>query len=462
MLEQRLHSELTKVHPLPCAWSFFFSSFQRASTSGVTHKQCKALESRPVESRDCFSSASETVMSVSVNLVGPAPWGFRINGGRDFRKPIMVSKVTERSKAALGDLRPGDVIISINGESTAEMLNVEAQNKIKQSSGQLQLQVDRSQQFSPSQTNGESSPEMLSIRFQDSLRTKDDGQSSLRSSYSSPASISPWPSSPYSPSSPGFRAASPCSPQRPSLPSNSTGESVVNSHSFQSLGSSFGTSDERSLPSPGPQDPSSRQRRSFSTSSGSPIPVLSPLNGSPSPGAYSLCNLWELKKEQDRSFPCNHRRYSLDSDPAMRRLEGDSEVYKMMQENRETRAQPRQSSTFRLLQVALEQDEKEGTVSHYPSQLSPSTHKPVSSSVAGTQKLHVCEKCGGSITNQAVRIQENRYRHPSCYTCTDCGLNLKMRGHFWVGEEMFCEKHARQRYQGPGVTSPATAVYSQS
>lgn len=42
----------------------------------------------------------------------------------------------------------------------------------------------------------------------------------------------------------------------------------------------------------------------------------------------------------------------------MRRLEGDSEVYKMMQENRETRAPPRQSSTFRLLQVALEQDEK--------------------------------------------------------------------------------------------------------
>uniref|UniRef100_A0A8C5SWS8 PDZ domain-containing protein n=1 Tax=Laticauda laticaudata TaxID=8630 RepID=A0A8C5SWS8_LATLA len=72
-------------------------------------------------------------MSVSVNLTGPAPWGFRITGGRDFRKPIIV---IEHGKAALGDLRPGDVIISINGESTSEMLNVEAQNKIKQSPGQ--------------------------------------------------------------------------------------------------------------------------------------------------------------------------------------------------------------------------------------------------------------------------------------------------------------------------------------
>ncbi|XP_053124950.1 PDZ and LIM domain protein 2 [Hemicordylus capensis] len=401
-------------------------------------------------------------MSVSVTLMGPAPWGFRITGGRDFRKPIVVSKVTENGKAALGNLRPGDVIVSINGETTSEMLNVEAQNKIKQCSGQLQLQVDRSQQFSPSQTNGESSPEMLSIRFQDVVRTRDDSQSSLRSSYSSPASISPRPSSPYSPSSPGYRTCSPHSPQRPSLPIEGRGDSAVSSRSFQSLGNTSGISDEHFPPPFGQQYPSSQQeQRSFSHSSRSP--VVPPLNGSPSPGSYSLSSPWEVRKDQDRSSPSYYRRYSLDSEPAMRRFEGDSEVYKMMQENRETRAPPRQSSTFRLLQVALELDEKEGTTAPFPSQLSPSTYKPVSSSVAGgVQKLHVCEKCSGSITTQAVRIQENRYRHPSCYVCTDCGLNLKMRGHFWVGEEMYCEKHARQHHQGRGGDGTVTAVYSQS
>ncbi|XP_065507788.1 PDZ and LIM domain protein 2 isoform X2 [Caloenas nicobarica] len=85
-------------------------------------------------------------MPVTVTLAGPAPWGFRLTGGRDFGKPITVSKVTEHGKAAAGDLRPGDIIIAINGESTAEMLNVEAQNKIKQSPGQLQLQVERSEE----------------------------------------------------------------------------------------------------------------------------------------------------------------------------------------------------------------------------------------------------------------------------------------------------------------------------
>nr|XP_034995271.1 PDZ and LIM domain protein 2 [Zootoca vivipara]XP_034995272.1 PDZ and LIM domain protein 2 [Zootoca vivipara] len=402
-------------------------------------------------------------MVVNVNLMGPAPWGFRITGGRDFRKPITVSKVTEHGKAALGDLRPGDVIISINGESTSEMLNVEAQNKIKQSSGQLQLQVDRSQQFSPSQTNGESSAELLSIRFQDVVRTRDDGQNSVRSSYSSPASISPRPSSPYSPSSPGFRAGGPYSPQRPDLPNEGRGESVVNSRSLHSLESSLGISDEPY----GQQHSSSKQlqeRRSSSHSSGSPVTVLLPFNGSPSPGAYSFRSPWEKRKDQDRNSSSYQRSYSLDTEPAMRHLEGDSEVYKMMQENRETRALPRQSSTFRLLQEALELDEKEGSVTHLPSSLSPSTQKqPVSSSMAGSaQKLHVCEKCGSSITTQAVRIQESRYRHPSCYICADCGLNLKMRGHFWVGEEMYCEKHARQRHQGAAGGSPVTAVYSQS
>nr|XP_006135618.1 PDZ and LIM domain protein 2 [Pelodiscus sinensis] len=266
-------------------------------------------------------------MSVAVNLTGPAPWGFRITGGRDFRKPIIVSKVIEHGKAAAGDLRLGDVITSINGESTAGMLNVEAQNKIKQSSGQLQLQV---------------------------------------------ASCHP---------------------------------------------------------------------------SSSPVTVLPLINRTPSPHGS-----WEMGRAPGRASPSYSPRSSLDSESAMRRLEEDSEVYKMMQENREVRAAPRQSSTFRMLQVALESDGRDGTTAPFPSQLSPSAHKPVASSVA--QKLHVCEKCDTSI--------RARPRHSSCYVCTDCGLNLRLGGHFWVGEELFCEKHARQRYQGLGKGAAATAVASES
>lgn len=36
-------------------------------------------------------------MVLTVNLIGPSPWGFRIFGGRDFKKAITVSKVAANS-----------------------------------------------------------------------------------------------------------------------------------------------------------------------------------------------------------------------------------------------------------------------------------------------------------------------------------------------------------------------------
>uniref|UniRef100_A0A8D2NSY2 LIM zinc-binding domain-containing protein n=1 Tax=Zosterops lateralis melanops TaxID=1220523 RepID=A0A8D2NSY2_ZOSLA len=155
--------------------------------------------------------------------------------------------------------------------------------------------------------------------------------------------------------------------------------------------------------------------------------------------------LWEHPPPQKKTISPGFFPHSQSSEPAMRRLEEDSEVYKMLQERRELRAAPRQSSTFRLLQEALEDEEggEEGQRGRWE------VWKGGERTLMGflsPQGLHVCEKCGSSI---AVRIQEGRYRHPSCYTCADCGLSLKMRGHFWVGDELFCEKHARLRYQGP-------------
>lgn len=42
----------------------------------------------------------------------------------------------------------------------------------------------------------------------------------------------------------------------------------------------------------------------------------------------------------------------------MQRFDRDSEVYKMIQENKESRSAPRQSNTFKMLQEVLEADEK--------------------------------------------------------------------------------------------------------
>lgn len=49
---------------------------------------------------------------------------------------------------------------------------------------------------------------------------------------------------------------------------------------------------------------------------------------------------------------------SSSSDFAMHRFDRDSEVYKMIQENKESRTAPRQSNTFKMLQEVLEADER--------------------------------------------------------------------------------------------------------
>lgn len=346
-------------------------------------------------------------MALTVDVVGPAPWGFRISGGRDFHTPIVVTKVTERGKAEAADLRPGDIIVAINGESAESMLHAEAQSKIRQSASPLRLQLDRSQTASPGQTNGEGSLDLLATRFQGSLRTHRDSQSSQRSAYLSPASLSPRPDSPFS-------------TPPPTSPIALSGEAVIGC-SFQSLTHSPGLAATHHLTYPG--QPTSQQA-GRSSPSDSAVRVLLHSPGRPSSPRFS----------------------SLD-------LEEDSEVFKMLQENRQGRAPPRQSSSFRLLQEALEAEERGGTPAFVPSSLSPQASLPTSRTSATPPKLHTCEKCSVNISNQAVRIQEGRYRHPGCYTCADCGLNLKMRGHFWVGDELYCEKHARQRYSTPGTLS---------
>ncbi|KAM9841298.1 PDZ and LIM domain protein 5b isoform 2-T2 [Aulostomus maculatus] len=81
--------------------------------------------------------------SYSVSLAGPAPWGFRLQGGKDFCLPLTISRLTDGGKAAKAKMSVGDIILSINGISTDSMNHLEAQNKIKACTGHLSLTLQR-------------------------------------------------------------------------------------------------------------------------------------------------------------------------------------------------------------------------------------------------------------------------------------------------------------------------------
>ncbi|XP_067377723.1 PDZ and LIM domain protein 5a isoform X3 [Channa argus] len=79
----------------------------------------------------------------SVTLLSPAPWGFRLQGGKDFNMPLTISRLTDGGKAAKGGIAVGDLVLSIDGITTEGMNHLEAQNKIKNCTGNLSLTLQK-------------------------------------------------------------------------------------------------------------------------------------------------------------------------------------------------------------------------------------------------------------------------------------------------------------------------------
>ncbi|XP_014438436.1 LIM domain-binding protein 3 isoform X4 [Tupaia chinensis] len=91
-------------------------------------------------------------MSYSVTLTGPGPWGFRLQGGKDFNMPLTISRITPGSKAAQSQLSQGDLVVAIDGVNTDTMTHLEAQNKIKSATYNLSLTLQKSKRPIPIST----------------------------------------------------------------------------------------------------------------------------------------------------------------------------------------------------------------------------------------------------------------------------------------------------------------------
>ncbi|NXL43507.1 SYP2L protein, partial [Podilymbus podiceps] len=78
-----------------------------------------------------------------ITLSGGAPWGFRLQGGSEQKRPLQVSKIRKRSKACRGGLWENDVLVSINGKSCAGLSHATAMQIIDSSNGTLNICVKR-------------------------------------------------------------------------------------------------------------------------------------------------------------------------------------------------------------------------------------------------------------------------------------------------------------------------------
>ncbi|XP_012889233.1 PREDICTED: PDZ and LIM domain protein 4 [Dipodomys ordii] len=131
------------------------------------------------------------------------------------------------------------------------------------------------------------------------------------------------------------------------------------------------------------------------------------------------------------------------------RMDLGSEVYRMLREPAEpATAEPKQSCSFRYLQGMLEA----GAGGERPGPAGPRNLKPTASKLgaplSGLQGLPECTRCGHGIVGTIVKARDKLY-HPECFMCSDCGLNLKQRGYFFLDERLYCENHAKARVKPP-------------
>ncbi|KAM3834504.1 LIM domain-binding protein 3 [Vipera latastei] len=92
-------------------------------------------------------------MSFSVTLNGSGPWGFRLQGGKDFNMPLTISRITPGSKAAQSQMSQGDMVVAIDGVNTDGLTHLEAQNMIKSANYNLNLTLQKSKRPIPIPTS---------------------------------------------------------------------------------------------------------------------------------------------------------------------------------------------------------------------------------------------------------------------------------------------------------------------
>ncbi|ESO87191.1 hypothetical protein LOTGIDRAFT_95070, partial [Lottia gigantea] len=69
------------------------------------------------------------------------PWGFRLQGGKDLKQPLVVQRVSVIMFPAEGQLQRGDIIDSIGIKRGVDLSHKQAQDSLKHGGGQIELAV---------------------------------------------------------------------------------------------------------------------------------------------------------------------------------------------------------------------------------------------------------------------------------------------------------------------------------
>ncbi|XP_063219279.1 PDZ and LIM domain protein Zasp isoform X2 [Bacillus rossius redtenbacheri] len=101
----------------------------------------------PTSVRVCSLSLHQRAMAqlitAKLSRFDAAPWGFRLQGGKDFGTPLLIQKVNGGSLAEKAGLLAGDAVIRVNGVDLYDLRHKDAQDVIVRSGNNLEVVVQR-------------------------------------------------------------------------------------------------------------------------------------------------------------------------------------------------------------------------------------------------------------------------------------------------------------------------------
>lgn len=83
------------------------------------------------------------LIGVKLSRFDGSPWGFRLQGGKDFGTPLIVQKVNGGSPAEAAGLKAGDAVIKVNNTEMFNLRHKDAQDVIVRAGNNFELTVQR-------------------------------------------------------------------------------------------------------------------------------------------------------------------------------------------------------------------------------------------------------------------------------------------------------------------------------
>jgi len=83
------------------------------------------------------------LIGVKLSRFDATPWGFRLQGGKDFGGPLLIQKVNGGSPAEKAGLQAGDAVIKVNDVEVFSLRHKEAQDYIVKAGNNFELIVER-------------------------------------------------------------------------------------------------------------------------------------------------------------------------------------------------------------------------------------------------------------------------------------------------------------------------------